>query len=56
MARDDEFETHTLQFDLYNALNANSATTVSFASGPTFGAISAILPPRVARFGAMYSF
>jgi hypothetical protein len=46
----------TIQFDLYNALNANSATTMSFASGPTFGTISAILPPRVARFGATYTF
>jgi hypothetical protein len=45
-----------LQFDLYNALNTNSATAMSFASGPTFGTISAILPPRVARFGATYSF
>jgi hypothetical protein len=46
----------SLQFDLYNALNTNSATTMSFASGPTYGTISAILPPRVARFGATYSF
>jgi outer membrane receptor protein involved in Fe transport len=46
----------TLQVDLYNALNANSATAMSFASGPTYGTISAILPPRVARFGATYSF
>jgi hypothetical protein len=46
----------SLQFDVYNALNANSATATSFASGPTYGTISAILPPRVARVGASYSF
>jgi outer membrane receptor protein involved in Fe transport len=46
----------SLQFDVYNALNTNAATTVSYASGPTFGAISAILPPRVARVGMTYTF
>ena len=46
----------TLQFDLYNALNANDATTQSVRSGPTFGQITAILPPRVARLGFTYTF
>src|SRR5262249_6310091 len=46
----------TVQFDLYNALNANDATTQSVRSGPTFGQITAILPPRVARLGFTYTF
>jgi hypothetical protein len=46
----------TIQFDVFNALNSNSATAVSFVSGPAFGTISQILPPRVARSGATYSF
>jgi len=45
-----------LAFDLFNAFNSNSATTVSVASGSTFGAISAIIPPRIARVGATFSF
>ena len=46
----------TLQFDLYNALNTNDATTRSVRSGPTYGRITAIIPPRVARLGVTYSF
>ena len=42
--------------DVYNALNANDATTMSVASGPTFGRITAIVPPRVARIGISYHF
>ena len=46
----------TLQFDLYNALNTNDATTQSVRSGPTYGRITAIIPPRVARLGVTYSW
>ena len=46
----------TVSFDLYNALNANTATTVSTRSGVTYGRITAILPPRVARLGLTYAF
>jgi hypothetical protein len=46
----------TLSFQLFNALNANSATTVRYVSGPTFGQISASTPPRVARLGIEYKF
>ena len=45
-----------LDFDLFNALNTNSATTINSVSGPTFGAISVIVPPRIARFGATFAF
>jgi hypothetical protein len=42
--------------DLYNALNANDATTMSVASGPTYGRITAIVPPMVGRIGLSYHF
>ena len=45
-----------VDFDLFNALNQNSATTISTVSGPTFGAISVIVPPRIARVGVTYGF
>jgi hypothetical protein len=46
----------SIDADLYNALNANDATTMSVASGPTYGRITAIVPPRVARIGFSYHF
>jgi hypothetical protein len=46
----------TVQFDLYNALNSNTATAITSRSGPNFDRITAILPPRVARLGVNYSF
>jgi hypothetical protein len=45
-----------LVVDLFNALNANTVTSQSFISGPTYGAISAIVPPRIVRLGVTYSF
>jgi outer membrane receptor protein involved in Fe transport len=42
--------------DLFNALNANVPTAQSYVSGPSFGGITAILPPRVLQFGATFSF
>jgi hypothetical protein len=45
-----------LVVDLFNALNANTVTTQSVVSGPTYGAISAIVPPRIVRLGVTYSF
>ena len=45
-----------LSFQVFNALNANTPTTVRYVSGPTFGQISVIAPPRVARIGIEYKF
>ena len=45
-----------LVVDLFNALNANTVTTQSVVSGPTYGAISAIVPPRIVRLGVTYGF
>ena len=46
----------TIQFDLFNALNANDATAITTRSGPNYERITAILPPRVARLGVTYTF
>jgi Carboxypeptidase regulatory-like domain len=46
----------TIDGDFYNLLNANDATTMTVASGPSFGRITAIVPPRVARIGFSYHF
>ena len=42
--------------DLFNALNVNSPVAVTYVSGPTFGAISQILPPRVVRVVGTFGF
>ena len=46
----------SLAADVYNLFNVNTPTTISYVSGPTFGAISGIIEPRIARFGATVSF
>jgi hypothetical protein len=43
-------------FDVFNLLNSNAPTGAGFASGRTFGFVTAVLPPRVARFGFNFSF
>jgi hypothetical protein len=44
-----------LLFDLFNSLNANTATEIASRRG-AFGAILEVLPPRVARIGVRYRF
>jgi hypothetical protein len=44
-----------LIFDLFNSLNANTATEIASRRG-AFGAILEVLPPRVARIGLRYRF
>lgn len=46
----------TFAAQVFNAFNSNAATTVSWVSGPAFGAVSEILPPRIARLGVEFSF
>jgi hypothetical protein len=47
-----------LNFDLdvFNLLNANSPLSAAFASGPTFGYITNVLPARIAQLGARFTF
>lgn len=42
--------------DVFNLLNQSSATAINTNVGPTFGRISQILPPRVARVGLQVRF
>jgi outer membrane receptor protein involved in Fe transport len=45
-----------LSFDVLNVLNTNAITAVTYVSGPSFGRVTDILPPRTIRFGATYDF
>jgi hypothetical protein len=45
-----------LSLDVFNLFNVNTATTVRYVSSTTYGQISAILPPRIARFGVEFTF
>ena len=42
--------------NLYNTLNANTATGIQARSGPTFLRTTAILPPRLLEFSASFEF
>jgi len=46
----------SVNFEIFNVLNTNADTGLTFASGPTFGYSTGVLPPRVSRFGGTYSF
>src|SRR5262249_10546880 len=45
-----------VDFDVYNILNSNAPLSATFTSGPTFGYITNVLPPRIARVGARFNF
>lgn len=45
-----------VECDVYNALNSNAPLSATFASGPTFGYVTNVLPPRIARIGARFRF
>jgi hypothetical protein len=42
--------------DLFNALNTNVPVDMVVDSGPSFNAITAIIPPRIGRVGALFRF
>ena len=42
--------------DLFNALNSGVPTSISWLSGPSFGAINEVLSARIVRFGMRFSF
>jgi hypothetical protein len=44
------------EFDLFNLLNSSAPLSLGFNSGPTFGYVTSVLPPRVARLGFRYTF
>jgi hypothetical protein len=45
-----------VEFDVFNILNSSAPSAITYASGPTFGYFTSVLPPRIARFGAKFSF
>jgi len=45
-----------IDFDVFNLLNSSTPTSITWASGPTFGYASNVLPARVARLGTKFSF
>ena len=45
-----------VEFDVFNALNSNAPLSATFASGPTFGYVTNVLPPRIARMGIRFRF
>jgi hypothetical protein len=45
-----------LDVDLYNAFNVSTITGSTFASGPSYGAITSIFTPRIVRLGTTFSF
>lgn len=46
----------SLQADLYNALNVNTATGIVNRAGATYGYPTGIVPPRIGRFGVTFKF
>jgi hypothetical protein len=44
-----------VNFSVFNLINSSAAISTSYLSG-TFGRITDIVPPRVARFGMEFSF
>jgi outer membrane receptor protein involved in Fe transport len=45
-----------LSFDVLNLLNSNAITAVTYVSGPSFGRVTDILPPRTLRAGVTFDF
>ncbi len=48
--------TAAFQVDVFNVTNTNVETGVTTRSGATFGRITGIIPPRIARLGVTYTF
>src|SRR5207244_7491966 len=43
-------------FDVLNVTNTNAITAVTYVSGPSFGRVTDILPPRALRAGVTFDF
>ena len=46
----------SIDFDVYNVLNTNAPLSATFASGPTFGYVTNVIPARIAKLGARFRF
>ena len=45
-----------VSFDVLNVTNSNAITAVTYVSGPSFGRVSDILPPRALRVGVTFDY
>jgi hypothetical protein len=45
-----------VSFDVLNVTNSNAITNVTYVSGPSFGRVSDILPPRSLRIGVTFDY
>ncbi len=45
-----------LFFDLFNALNSNTAVNINWRSGPAFEKATTVLGPRIAKFGVKFDW
>jgi hypothetical protein len=45
-----------LSFDVLNVMNSSAITAVTYVSGPSFGRVTDILPPRTLRGGVTFDF
>jgi hypothetical protein len=46
----------SIDFDVFNLLNLATPTGAEFQSGPTFGYVTGITPPRISRLGVRFTF
>jgi hypothetical protein len=46
----------SLDFDVFNLLNLATPVAAEFASGPTFGYVTDVTPPRITRLGVRFAF
>ncbi len=46
----------SIDFDVFNLLNSATPTGADFASGPTFGYATGVVPPLISRIGARFTF
>lgn len=49
-------KTLNFSFDVLNVTNSNAITAVTYVSGPSFGRVTDILPPRALRAGVTFDF
>ena len=45
-----------IDFDVFNVLNAATATAANFQAGPSFGYVTNVIPARIARLGVRFRF
>lgn len=46
----------SIDVDLFNVFNSGVPTSITWQSGPSFGAIDEVLSPRIVRLGGKFSF